>query len=144
MSGETEVQDSPTEWVRSHIDQYVASDGADGHEWRGTTTLLLTTLGRKSGLPRRTALIYRQDGDSYVIVASQGGADLHPAWYLNLTANPEVTVQVKDETFTARARTAEGDERARLWKLMTEVWPDYDVYQTKTERQIPIVVLDRV
>jgi deazaflavin-dependent oxidoreductase (nitroreductase family) len=147
MSDSTDVRDSPVDWVNEHIRRYVASDGADGHEWGGAPTLLLTSTGRKSGLPRRTALIYRQDGDrgdKYVIVASQGGADLHPAWYLNLVENPEVTVQVKGETFTARARTATGEERQRLWKLMAEVWPDYDTYQTRTDREIPVVVLDRV
>lgn len=144
MSDSTDVRDSPVGFVNEHIQRYVATDGADGHEWRGAPTLLVTTTGRKSGLPRRTALIYRQDGDNYVIVASQGGADVHPAWYFNLLANPEVTVQVKGETFTARARTATGEQRQRLWKLMAEVWPAYDTYQTKTDREIPVVVLERV
>jgi deazaflavin-dependent oxidoreductase (nitroreductase family) len=136
-------QDSPVGFVKEHIEQYVQSGGTEGHEWHGATTLLLTTTGRRSGTQHRTALIYRQVGDDYVIVASKGGAPNHPAWYLNLTANPDVRVQVKDEEFAGRARVAEGDERAKLWPLMAEVWPDYDSYQTKTDRQIPVVVIER-
>lgn len=134
--------DSPVGWVNDHIKQYLESGGAEGYEWRGTEILLLTTIGRRSGTPRRTALIHRHIDGNYVVVASKGGAENHPAWYLNLLANPEVTVQVKDKEFTAVARTAEGDERARLWQQLAEVWPDYNKYQTKTERQIPVVVLE--
>ncbi|HEX7661523.1 MAG TPA: nitroreductase family deazaflavin-dependent oxidoreductase [Pseudonocardiaceae bacterium] len=144
MSESTRVEDSPVGWVHDHIKRYVESGGEDGYTWRGATTLLLTTVGRKSGVPRRTALIYQPDGDNYVVVASRGGAPTHPAWYLNLTANPEVTVQVKDDTFAARARTASAEERPRLWKLMAEIWPAYDDYQKKTDREIPVVVLEPV
>ncbi|MGW0516995.1 nitroreductase family deazaflavin-dependent oxidoreductase [Crossiella sp. NPDC003009] len=136
--------DSPRDWVREHIDRYVATDGAEGHEWNGTTTLLLTTTGRRSGEPRRTALIYQRVGEDYVVVASQGGAPTHPAWYLNLRERPEVQVQVAGDRFTARARTADEAERARLWPVMTATWPDYDQYQTRTTRQIPVVVLTKV
>jgi len=136
-------QDSPVGFVKEHIRQYVQSGGTEGHEWHGATILLLTTTGRRTGTQHRTALIYRQVGDDYVIVASRGGAPTHPAWYLNLTANPDVRIQVKDEEFAGRARVAEGDERAKLWPLMAEVWPDYDSYQTKTDRQIPVVVIER-
>jgi deazaflavin-dependent oxidoreductase (nitroreductase family) len=136
-------QDSPVGWVKDHIQQYVESGGTEGYEWRGTTILLLTTTGRRSGTQHRTALIYRQVGDDYVIVASRGGAPTHPAWYLNLAANPDVRVQVKDEEFAGRTRVTEGDERANLWSLMAEVWPDYDNYQTKTDREIPVVVIER-
>ena len=138
------VVDSPTEWVNSHIQQYVASDGAEGHDRNGAPTLLLSVLGRKSGVWRRHALIYGRAGDAYVVVASKGGAAQHPAWYVNLVAEPAVHVQVKEAKFEARARVAEGEERARLWRVMAEIWPDYDVYQTKTEREIPIVVLEPV
>ncbi|MBR7827589.1 nitroreductase family deazaflavin-dependent oxidoreductase [Actinospica sp. MGRD01-02] len=149
MSGtaydEGAVVDSPTEWVNSHIQQYVASDGAEGHEFRnGAPILLLSVLGRKSGVWRRSALIYGRSGDAYVVVASKGGAPAHPAWFTNLVAEPMVHVQVKGEEFAARARVAEGDERARLWDLMAEIWPDYNQYQTKTDREIPVVVLDPV
>ncbi|MBB5956455.1 deazaflavin-dependent oxidoreductase (nitroreductase family) [Saccharothrix tamanrassetensis] len=138
------VVDSPVGWVNKHIRNYIESDGEKGHEWRsGVYTLLLTTIGRKSGQPRRTALIYQPHGDAYVVVASNGGSSDHPAWYKNLVANPTVQVRVGSEEFTATARTASGDERAKLWKLMNEVWPDYDGYQRKTDREIPVVVLDK-
>jgi len=139
------VIDSPRDWVNEHIQRYVETDGAEGHEWRpGVFTLLLTTTGRKSGELRRTALIYQPDGDGYAVVASQGGKPTHPAWYLNLREDPVVHVQVGADKFQARARTAGPEERDRLWELMTEVWPDYDEYQRKTDREIPVVVLERV
>ena len=127
----SQVQDSPTGWVRKHIDEYVASDGDQGHIWNGAPTLLLTTTGRKTGAQHRTALIYGRDGEDYLLVGSQGGAPKHPNWYLNLVANPEVTLQVESEVFAARARTAEPDERARLWPTMTAHWPDFDNYQQR-------------
>lgn len=137
--------DSPVGWVNEHIRKYVESGGAEGHEWRpGVFTLLLTTTGRKSGRPRRTGLIYQPHGDAYVVVASNGGAPGHPAWYHNLLAENRAEVQVGPDVFTAAARTAAGDERSKLWKLMTEVWPDYDEYAKKTDREIPVVVLERV
>jgi deazaflavin-dependent oxidoreductase (nitroreductase family) len=138
----TEVHDSPSGWVNDHIQQYVSSDGAEGHLWNGVPTLLLTTKGRKTGELRRTALIYGRHGSSYLVVASQGGAPSHPAWYLNLEANPEVQVQVGAEKFIARARTASEQEKPELWRTMTGIWPAYDEYQTKTDRPIPVVVLD--
>jgi deazaflavin-dependent oxidoreductase (nitroreductase family) len=140
----TDVHDSPTGWVADHIKHYVETDGEQGHLWRGVPTLLLTTKGRKSGQLRRTALIYGKHGSSYLLVASQGGADTHPAWYLNLTANPEVQVQVGADQFTARARTATELEKPELWATMAAIWPAYDEYQTKTERPIPVVILDPV
>jgi deazaflavin-dependent oxidoreductase (nitroreductase family) len=135
------VIDSPTRWVAEHIRRYVESDGADGHDWRGVPTLLITTRGRASGLRRRSALIYGRDGDDYVLVASKGGAPNHPMWYLNLAAEPEVEIQVGAEIITGTARTATGEERARLWATMTRIWPDYDEYQTRTARLIPVVVV---
>ncbi|RBM10769.1 nitroreductase family deazaflavin-dependent oxidoreductase [Streptomyces sp. PT12] len=140
---DAQVHDSPTEWVKEHIRVYVESGGREGHLWNGTPTLLLTTKGRRSGLLRRTALIYGRDGDAFVVVASQGGKPAHPSWYLNLEAEPRVEVQVGTEAFTATARTATADERSRLWPLMADIWPDYDAYQKKTTREIPVVVLER-
>ena len=139
---EEAVYDSPSSWVADHIDEYVASGGEKGHRWNGTDTLLLTTRGRKTGKLRRTALIYRKDGDHYVVVASKGGAPDHPLWYLNLDASSEVRIQVGSDEMTGHAHTVEGEERSRLWDLMAEVWPDYNSYQKKTDRQIPIVVID--
>lgn len=142
MGKQEEVYDSPTGWVRDHIRRYVETDGRNGHEWRkGVPTLLLTTRGRKSGQWRRTALIYGRDGDRYVIVASRGGHANHPAWYLNLVVNPEVEVQVFGEKFTAHAETASPEEKARLWPLMASIWPDYNAYQARTTRDIPVVIL---
>jgi deazaflavin-dependent oxidoreductase (nitroreductase family) len=146
---ESAVVDSPTAWVNSQIQAYVASDGESAEGFReGVSILLLSVLGRKSGVWRRTALIFGRAGDAagsaYVVVASKGGAPQHPAWYTNLVAEPTVHVQVRGEKFTARARTAEGAERAELWVRMAGIWPDYDSYQTKTDREIPVVVLDRV
>lgn len=127
-----------------HVREYIETDGEVGHEWvRGTTVLVLTTRGRKSGKEYRHALIYRQSGDDYVVVASKGGAPEHPDWYLNLKADPQVGVQVGADRFTATARDATPEERPKLWALMAEVWPDYDTYQEKTDREIPIVVLSR-
>lgn len=145
MTSSEQVLDSPAGWVADHIRRYVETDGAEGHEWRpGVWTLLLTTRGRRSGKLRRTALIYGRDDDAYLVVASQGGAPEHPAWYLNLLAEPAVQVQVGAERFTARARTATPEEKPRMWRAMTAIWPPYDEYQTKTDREIPVVVLERV
>ena len=126
-----------------HVRRYVETDGEVGHDWQGTQTLILTTTGRQSGEQRSTPLIYGQRGDDYLVVASKGGAPDPPAWYLNLEANPEVQVQVKGDRFTARARTATSDEKPDLWKTMVGHWPAYDEYQEKTDREIPVVVLER-
>jgi deazaflavin-dependent oxidoreductase (nitroreductase family) len=128
-----------------HVRRYRETGGQVGHIWReGSTVLLLTTTGRSSGEARTTPLIYATDGDRYVIVASKGGAPEHPGWYRNLAKNPDVELQVEDEVFPARARTASGEERERLWRRANEVWPHYDEYAQKTEREIPVVVLERV
>jgi deazaflavin-dependent oxidoreductase (nitroreductase family) len=126
-----------------HVRVYRETAGERGYHWRGTTILLLTTRGRTSGEPRTTPLIHRTDGERWIIVASKGGAPAHPSWYENLLANPDATIEVLGETVPVRASTAEGEERARLWALMNEVWPAYDEYQTKTDREIPVVVLTR-
>jgi proline iminopeptidase len=127
-----------------HVQRYRETGGEVGHRWkRASKILLLTTKGRKSGEPRTKPLIYEKDGGRYVIVASRGGAPDHPAWYRNLQEDPNVELQVLDEVFPARARTAEGEERERLWTLVNQQWPDYDSYQTKTDREIPVVVLER-
>jgi deazaflavin-dependent oxidoreductase (nitroreductase family) len=128
---------------QEHVRRYRETDGAVGYLWRGVPTLILTTTGRRSGEPRSTPLIFGQDGDAYLVVASKGGSTRHPAWYLNLVDHPKVEVQVRGDRFEAVARTAEPGERPRLWRLMTGIWPDYDVYQERTARQIPVVVLER-
>jgi deazaflavin-dependent oxidoreductase (nitroreductase family) len=128
---------------QEHVDRYRETNGADGHDWQGTQTLLLTTTGRRSGEPRELPLIYGRHGDDYLVVASKGGAPEHPSWYLNLQENPEVEVQVGPDRFKATARTAGSEERPEMWKTMTAEWPDYDGYQKKTDREIPIVVISR-
>jgi deazaflavin-dependent oxidoreductase (nitroreductase family) len=140
VAGE-QVHDSPIDWVGRHVRRYVDSRGRIGHRRWGAEILLLTTRGRKTGKLRRTALIYGRDGESYVVVGSNGGARANPAWYLNLLEHPDVTVQVVDHVFAARARPAAADERPRLWRIMTEIWPTYDTYQAKVKREIPVVVL---
>lgn len=127
-----------------HVRRYEETDGEVGHDWQGVPCLVLTTTGRKTGQERKFALIYQEVDGDHVVVASKGGNPKHPGWYLNLEANPEVKVQVKAGKFTAKARTANDEERAKLWPVMTKVWPDYDQYQTKTDRQIPVVILERV
>ncbi len=136
---------SSTLYGQEHVRRYRETDGEEGHIWKeGSTILLLTTTGRNTGKESTTPLIYQMDGDNPVIVASQGGAPKHPGWYLNLSKNPEVGVQILGDEFRARARTAEGDERERLWRKMNEIWPHYDEYQTRTDREIPVVVLERI
>jgi deazaflavin-dependent oxidoreductase (nitroreductase family) len=130
-------------WQLEHAKIYQETNGAEGHLWRGVPILLLTTTGRKSGRQYTTPLIYGQDGDRYLIVGSRGGAPEHPQWYENLVANPEIEVQVLADKFKARARPAQGEEKARLWKTMTAVWPAYDEYQGRTEREIPLVIIER-
>jgi deazaflavin-dependent oxidoreductase (nitroreductase family) len=142
MSDFTNPTDSPTGWVADHIKEYLETDGKGSGTWATVPTLLITTIGRKTGNARRSALIYGEDGDNYVIVASKGGAPEAPLWYHNLAANPVVELQVGAEKLKARARTAAGDERTRLWKLMAGIWPAYDEYQTKTDREIQVVVLE--
>ncbi len=126
-----------------HVRVYRETGGERGYEWRGTTILLLTTRGRRSGEPRTMPLIHRTDGERFVVVASKGGWAEDPLWFQNLQADPDATIQVRDEEIPVRASVAEGEERERLWGLMTEVWPAYDSYQQKTSRQIPVVVLTR-
>ena len=126
-----------------HVAKYRETDGEVGYEWNGATCLLLTTTGRHSGEPRTVPLIFAADGERQVVVASKGGAPDDPQWYSNLAANPAVEVQVKGDRFTATARTALGGERDRCWALATAVWPNYDEYVKRTERVIPLVVLER-
>ena len=137
-------------WIAEHIALY-RSDPEKAHHWDSTPlggpgvlpTLLLTTTGRKSGAPRALPLIYGEAGGAYVVIASKGGMPTHPIWYLNLEANPNCELMVGPKSLSARARVAEGEERERLWKQMTELYPPYLKYQeTAGDRTIPVVVLD--
>lgn len=124
-----------------HVRVYQETDGEVGYLWNGVPTLLLTVTGRRTGKPVTSALIYAPDGDDYLVVASKGGAPKHPLWYVNLLADPHVELQVKDRRFSAVARTASNEEKPRLWQVVTDAWPNYDAYQARTDRDIPVVVL---
>ena len=138
------------EFIKSHLKLYLETDGREGHMWQAPgldplPTLLLTTKGRHSGRSRILPLIYGRHGDDYVVVASKGGAPLHPAWYLNLAAEPEVGVQVARDKFQAVARTSHGDERSSLWERMAQIYSPYTDYQENAgSREIPVVVLERL
>ena len=139
------------DWAKEHVQSYRKSGGADGSVWGGFDgtgnfpCLLLTTTGRKSQLLRTTPLIYGHDGAGYIVIASQGGRPAHPGWYLNLQENPQVELQVGADIFAATAATADGASRARLWNVMTAIYPPYDEYREKAAatREIPVVVLRR-
>ncbi len=133
--------DSQWDWVAEHTRMYLASGGTEGHEYDGVRTLVLATTGRRTGTPRRTCLIYGTSGGEFVVVASKGGAEENPAWFMNLEADPSVGVQVGTRRFTARARVASPAERAPLWAQMASIFPLYDDYAQKTDREIPIVLL---
>ncbi len=124
-----------------HVRRYRETDGEVGYIWNGVPTLLLTTTGRKTGESRTTPLIFNRDGDDYLVVASMGGAPSHPNWYLNLAAQPDAEIQVRAEHLPVTARTATPEEKARLWAIVAGQWPNYDVYQSWTTREIPVVVL---
>jgi deazaflavin-dependent oxidoreductase (nitroreductase family) len=137
-----EPLDSAREWVAEHTRRYVETGGKDGYLWRGVPTLVLITTGTKTKRLRRNALIFGRDGDAYVVVASYGGSPTHPSWYKNLVAEPNVTIQVGPDVMKAKARTATPAEKKRLWPQMTEIWPAYDDYQAKTDRDIPVVIIE--
>ncbi len=147
---EPSIPEHLPDWIRDHVRRYLESDGADGHMWDASIaggtglvpTLLLTTVGRRSGKALTLPLIYGKSGDGYVIVASKGGAPAHPAWYLNLCDRPEVDVQVEARRFRARARTASGEERTALWNQMVGIYAPYTDYQERAGREIPVVVLE--
>ncbi|MFD3561351.1 nitroreductase family deazaflavin-dependent oxidoreductase [Streptomyces sp. NPDC058686] len=142
----TDVVISPTGWVAEQARLYEESGGTEGTTLPGPMSapcLLLDYQGRRSGQWRRTVLIYDRDGDDYLIVASKGGDDQHPEWYLNLEANPDVRLRVGTERFTARAETLSPEEKARVWPHLVEIFPPYEDYQKKTERDIPVVRLTR-
>jgi deazaflavin-dependent oxidoreductase (nitroreductase family) len=128
-----------------HIKRYEETDGAEGYDWgdHGAHILVLSTIGRKSGEERKNALIFREVDGGYAIVSSYGGAPKNPDWHFNLEADPNVKVQIKGDKFAAKARVASDEERAAIWPKMVEVWPDYDEYTKKTDRIIPIVILER-
>lgn len=135
---------APTDFNRQIIDEFRANKGETSGPFKGRLLLLLTTTGAKTGQSRTTPLVYSRDGNRVVIIASKGGAPTHPAWYLNLVAHPEVTLEVGAEKFKARASVVEGAERDRLYAQHAAAMPAFNEYQQKTKRRIPVVVLDRL
>ena len=146
----TKIEVGGANWIEAHLELYQHTNGAEGHfvdfspmgASAETPCLILKTTGRKSGEAKLLPLIYGQDGDRFVIVASKGGAPKHPAWYLNLADNPEVGFQVGAKKYCGKASTVTGAERDRLFEMMAGVFPPYNAYQAKTEREIPVVVLE--
>jgi deazaflavin-dependent oxidoreductase (nitroreductase family) len=127
-----------------HVRVYRETDGETGYLWNGVPTLLLTTKGRKSGAARTIPIIFTRYGESFVVIASKGGSPTHPKWYLNILDDPHVQVQVKADRYEAVARTADSPEREAIWAECVKTWPNYDIYQSRTERKIPVVVIDPV
>ncbi len=128
--------------MKDHIRQYLETDGEEGHIFEDLPCLLLTTRGRGTGHPRQVALIYGRHREDYVVIASMGGADVHPSWYRNLLADPVAQIQVIAEVIRVRARTADAKERAAIWVQMAEIFPNYNDYQSATSREIPVVILE--
>jgi deazaflavin-dependent oxidoreductase (nitroreductase family) len=141
MSKKSKILEQP-EWVKDHITKYVESNGKDGHIFNGNPTLLLTTIGRRSGKPYTTPVIYGQHENTYLIVGSRGGDEHHPHWYLNLVDNPKVRLQIEADQYSATARTANEDEKPALWKIMTQIYPAFDERQANTDREFPLVILE--
>lgn len=147
-----EVPDLLPDWMRNHVRTYLATDGADGHMFdfaaiggKGVVpTLLLKTIGRRSKRAMLIPLIYGKSGEEFVVIASKGGSEKHPAWYLNLTAEPQIDFQVKDKRYRGTWRIATGEERARIWNEMVELFPPYAQYQANTAREIPVVLIKPV
>jgi len=130
--------------TKLHASLFRATAGRVGGRLVGCPVLLLNAAGRKTGLRRTTPLLYLRDGDRYVTVASNGGTREHPAWWLNLKAHPDATVEVAGRKVRVRAQEADPEERARLWPRLVEIYPSYEDYQRKTDREIPVVVLHPV
>lgn len=139
---DNDYEPSPWEPISDHVERYLATDGEDGFEWEGAEVIILATTGRRSRKLRRTPLIRVHDGERYVVVASMGGAPQHPVWYLNLVADPNVTLQDRGEVHELRARTASAEEKTELWPTAVAAWQDYENYQAGSERDIPVVILE--
>jgi deazaflavin-dependent oxidoreductase (nitroreductase family) len=142
MPIEGEYEPSPWEWSRNQVAAYEATGGKEGGDLNGKPVVILTTRGRRSGKLRKSPLMRVEHDGRYVVVASMGGAPQHPVWYLNLTTNPDVTLQDGDRVMDLRARTATPAEKAEWWPRCVEAWPDYQKYQESTDRDIPVVILE--
>lgn len=137
-----EYEPSPWDFIAQQVELYESTGGREGGTLEGQPCVILTTRGRKSGKLRKTPLMRVEHEGTYAVVASMGGAPRHPVWYLNLVANPEVTLQDGAEVTDMRARTVNAEEKAQWWPRCTDVWPPYDQYQASTHRDIPVVVLE--
>jgi deazaflavin-dependent oxidoreductase (nitroreductase family) len=144
MSDERTYVPSPWKMSADHVERYLSSGGADGAEWNGIPCVILSTIGRRSGALRRTPVVRVVDGDRYLVVGSMGGAPKHPQWYFNVLEHPEVAIHDRAEVHELRARVAGDDEYDRLWKIAVDTYPEYGVYQTRTERRIPVVICEPV
>lgn len=142
MSDERTYLPSPWKMSADHVERYLATGGVDGAEWNGIACVILTTIGRRTGAIRRTPVVRVVDGDRYLVVGSMGGAPQHPQWYRNVQVNPEVTIHDRAEVHELRARVADGPEHEQLWKVAVDAYPEYGVYQTRTDRRIPVVVCE--
>jgi deazaflavin-dependent oxidoreductase (nitroreductase family) len=134
--------DDPLAFMRDHIRRYRASNGADGYDFNGVKVLLLDTVGARSGQPRTAALLYAQHGDAYAVVASRAGSPTPPAWFRNLQAQPEASIQVKDIVMPVRARVADADEQTLLWPRLVAIFPNFEAYQARAGRTLPIVLVE--
>ncbi len=137
-----EYEPSPSQWVRDQVELYENSNGTEGTTLRGVPVIIVTTRGVRSGKLRKVPLMRIEHNGNYLAVASQGGSLKNPVWYFNLLADPEVEVRDHDTVVDRRARELTGEEKAAWWKRATTVWPDYDAYQAKTDREIPVFVLE--
>src|SRR5205085_3476464 len=135
---------SPRNWMQAHIEEFRANGGQLGGMFAGSPVLLLTTTGAKSGQRHTTPVMYYKDGDRLLIFASKGGAPTHPAWYHNLLAHPQVTVEVGTETYEATATVLKGEERDRLYARQAELYPQFGQYQARTNRKIPVIALEGI
>ena len=144
MPIEGTYEPSPYARAANQVEEFEASGGREGNLNRGVPVIILWTRGRSSGAVRKTPLMRVRDGDRYAVVASMGGAPQHPVWYGNLLADPHVSLQDGGDLHDYVARVATGDEKAQWWRKAVEVWPDYDAYQAKTDREIPLVILEPV
>ena len=143
MAVEGTYEPSPWQPIAEQVALYESSGGTEGTELQGAPCVILWTKGRNSGTVRKSPLMRVTDDDGrYAVVASMGGAPQHPVWYLNMVADPNVSLQDGPDLHDYTARVVEGDEKAEWWKRATDVWPSYDEYQTKTDRAIPLIVLE--
>lgn len=140
----SEYEASPYGWVAEHVEAYERTGGKEGGEFNGVPCIILTTTGRKTGKRRKTPLVRVAHADGYLVVASMGGQPTHPVWYLNLLADPNVTLQDGADVRDYVARATEGDEHAELWQVAAAVYPEYEEYQARCERTIPVVKLEPV